>query len=191
MIAENLKNTFDQYYPLPASFWESLEEAGEFIEVNAETIIKDYDSTECFLNYIVRGSGGILLWKRNNFICSDLVFENDFLCDYYSFITQQPTPYQVITFEKSLLFRISYSKLTVLTGEGSFYGDKFWRYATTALFIEKHQQYIQLSTYTAAEIYEMLLIHQPFIIKRIPQKFIASYLGITPQSLSRIRNGAK
>jgi CRP-like cAMP-binding protein len=41
---------------------------------------------------------------------------------------------------------------------------------------------------TPKERYEYLLKDQPEIIKRIPQHYIASFLGITPVSLSRIRN---
>jgi CRP-like cAMP-binding protein len=41
---------------------------------------------------------------------------------------------------------------------------------------------------TPRERYEELIINHPEIIKRVPQHYIASYLGITPISLSRIRN---
>jgi hypothetical protein len=41
---------------------------------------------------------------------------------------------------------------------------------------------------TPRERYEDLILNHPEIIKRVPQHYIASYLGITPTSLSRIRN---
>ena len=57
-------------------------------------------------------------------------------------------------------------------------------------FVEKQQQQIELLTKTAEERYRILQTKFPNIHQRIAQKHIASYLGITPQSLSRIRNPA-
>jgi signal-transduction protein with cAMP-binding, CBS, and nucleotidyltransferase domain len=184
--AQQLKESFDQYYDLPLIFWETITDAGEIIYVDREAVVKESNTIERYLRFVVKGSGGILLWNKNNFVCTDLIIDNDFLCDYFSLITQDPSPSQVITFEKSVLFQISYSKLMNIT-EQNPYGDKFWRYGTTALFVDKHLHYIQSFTMTASEIYGLIFKHHPSIIQRIPQKFIASFLGITPQSLSRIR----
>ena len=58
-------------------------------------------------------------------------------------------------------------------------------------FIDKQQQQIELLTKTAEERYKILLNKFPNIYNRVAQKYIASYLGITPQSLSRIRKVSK
>lgn len=184
--AEQLKKAFDNYYSIPISFWNSLEELGEVISIKKEKVVKKQNGIERNLNLLIQGSGGILLWNKNNFICTDMFLEGEFFCDYYSFINQQPTPYEVLTFEDCVLFRVSYSNLVSFTNKNE-YGDKFWRYAIQALYADKHNQYIQSFIYTADEIYQRMLEYQPEIIKRVPQKYIASFLGITPQSLSRIR----
>ena len=54
-------------------------------------------------------------------------------------------------------------------------------------YVEKQQQQIDLLLKTAEQRYVDLLEKQPKLIQRTPQKHIASYLGITTQSLSRIR----
>lgn len=185
-VAQQLKDSFDKYYDLPLSFWESMDNAGEIIHVDNEMIVKKSNTTEKFIRFIIKGSGGVLLWNQHSFVCTDLIIDNDFLCDYFSLITQEPSPCEVLTFEKSTLFQISYSNLMKITNENP-HGDKFWRYATTALYVDKYRHYIQTVTITATEIYQLILKYHPSIIQRIPQKFIASYLGITPQSLSRIR----
>jgi CRP-like cAMP-binding protein len=186
VIANLLKQAFDQYYPFPLAVWQSIAESGEIYEAGKDEVIKKIDTTEKYLSLIIKGSGGIVLWNKNNFVCTDLVFEGDFFCDYLSFITQTPTPYEVITFEKSHLFRISYENFNKFTLQ-SEYGDKIWRYSLQVLYTEKHIQQLQFLTTTASELYALILEHQPKFIQRIPQKYIASYLGITTQSLSRIR----
>ena len=54
-------------------------------------------------------------------------------------------------------------------------------------FVEKQQQQIDLLLKTAEQRYLDLMEKQPDLIQRTPQKHVASYLGITTQSLSRIR----
>jgi hypothetical protein len=44
---------------------------------------------------------------------------------------------------------------------------------------------------TPPQRYQELLQHHPQVVQRVPQQYIASYLGITPVSLSRIRNATK
>lgn len=61
------------------------------------------------------------------------------------------------------------------------------RVASESLFIHKQTQQIDLLMLTAEERYVKLLERQPEIVQRTPQKHIASYLGITPESFSRIR----
>lgn len=186
MTATLLKRAFDVYYELPLTVWESMAALGEVLSYDKEQVLKKPGTADHFLYLIIKGSGGILLWNKNKFICVDMLFEGEFFGDYLSFIQQQPTPYEVLTFEPAELFRISYHNFDNFTRTNE-YGDKIWRYATRALYIDKHYQQIQLLTMTAAERYAVMMQHQPFIIQRIPQKYIASYLGVTPQSLSRIR----
>jgi CRP-like cAMP-binding protein len=186
MAAKLLKKSFDNYYSFPISVWTMIAGVGENIGVKKEQVIKEADKTEKYLSFILQGSIGVLLWNKNNFMCTDMLLDNEFACDYLSFITQQSTPYEVIAFEDSQLFRISYENLERITTKKEW-GDKFWRFALQALYVDKHLQYLQSLTLDAAQRYELMITHQPFIIQRVPQKYIASYLGITPQSLSRLR----
>lgn len=65
------------------------------------------------------------------------------------------------------------------------------RISAETSFIEKQQQQIELLTKSAEERYRILSTKFPEIHQRVAQKHIASYLGITPQSLSRIRKNIK
>lgn len=187
MVEQLLKKAFDPYYKFPLGFWKAIALQGEVIKTEKEEIIKQSGTTEKYLYFIVKGSGGILLWHKNNFVCIDMLFEGEFFCDYLSFILQLQTPYEVLTFEKSELFRISYRSFKKFSSKNEF-GDKLWRYANQALYTDKSIQQLDLLTKTAAERYADMVRLQPFIIQKVPQKYIASYLGITPQSLSRIRS---
>jgi signal-transduction protein with cAMP-binding, CBS, and nucleotidyltransferase domain len=185
MIARQLKEIFDPISNLEVQVWENFEKLGEVKHFPKESILKESNSTEKHLNIILEGSGGNLIWNKNNFVCIDISLEKAILCDYMSFILQKPTQIEVRLFEASTIFRISHQSFqqTLLPGN---YGEKMTKLAAESLFINKQQQQIDLLTKTAKERYLELLQTEKGI-EKIPLKYLASYLGITPQSLSRIR----
>jgi len=185
--AEKIKFSFDRYFVLPLKAWNSFVELGETLALEKNQIIKQNGKTEKYLHFILSGSGGVLLWNKNNFVCIDLCYDSEFFGDYMSFLTEQPSPLEVIIFEKSELFRISKLNFDRLNYNSDF-GDIICRFASEGLFIHKQQQQIDILTKTAKERYQELQRCHPNIIQRTPQKYIASYLGVTPQSLSRIRS---
>jgi CRP-like cAMP-binding protein len=147
--------------------------------------LKAADTTEKYLNILIEGSGGNFILGKNNSVCIDLSFEQDFLGDFMSFTLQKPTPIEVKLFEDATIFRVSHRNFQETYKAGA-YGEKMTRLAAEASFIKKQQQQIDLLTKTAKERYLELLTTQKGI-ERIQLKYLASYLGITPQSLSRIR----
>lgn len=184
-LEATLKQAFDPFFQLSIDVWKKFAEYGSVTTVGKNDIIKYSGNTERYLSFILEGSGGIMLYKNDNYVCLDLCYENDFFGDYMSFLTQTPSPLEVITFEETTLFKISYSKFNELSQ--TQYGVQICKIAAESLFIHKQQQQIDLLMLTAEQRYQQLLQRQPHIIQRTPQKHIASYLGIIPESLSRIR----
>jgi hypothetical protein len=185
MVANQLKELFDPYVELNIQVWNNFEKLGETKDYPKEFVLKETNTTEKYLNILLAGSGGNLIWNKNNFICIDISYESDFLCDYMSFTLQKPTPIEVKLFENSTVFRLPHKNFKQTFTDGN-YGEKITRIIAEASFIEKQQQQIDLLTKTAKERY-IELIKSNKKIGRTPLKYLASYLGITPQSLSRIR----
>jgi CRP/FNR family transcriptional regulator, anaerobic regulatory protein len=184
-IANILKQAFDPFYEAPIAAWNDFASAGSVIEYPAGTILKKAGDTERYFYFILNGSAGIFLWKENNFVCLDLAFENGFFGDYMSILTRQASLLETMTLENSNLFRLkSEDYLNLCKTE---IGTILSRAAAESSYIAKQQQQIELLTQTAEQSYLNLLNKSPDIEKRIAQKHLASYLGITPQSFSRIR----
>lgn len=181
-----IKNIFDPYFEAPLEIWESFAKYLEPKAFKKNELIKDTNQKEKYLHIITKGSAGIFLWKENSTICLDLCYENEFFGDYMSFLTQKPTKLFTQAIEYTELLSISYSNLNELY-KGSDIGLNIGRIASESLFIHKQTQQIDLLMLTAEERYLKLLKRQPEIFRRTPQKYIASYLGITPESFSRIR----
>ena len=184
-----LKSAFDTYFNAPVDVWDQFVEYCEFVTFGKDEIIKHQNTTEHFFYFIIKGSAGVFLWKENNFVCLDFAFDHHFCSDFMSFFTNQPTPLQVVALENCEMLRISASNYNILTQ--TTVGSSIRIIAAEVAFANKQQQQIELLTKKAIERYEILLQKFPDIYNRIAQNHIASYLGITPQSLSRIRRQPK
>lgn len=188
MLAEILKKAFDKYFNAPIQAWEEFAEFCEPVSFEKDEVIKPQNTKEKYFYFIIRGSAGIFLWKENNWVCLDFAFDHGACCDFMSLLTGEPTQLEVVALEKSDMVRISASDFHRLSSKSV--GQVILQMSTQASFVEKQQQQIELLTKTAEERYRILLSKFPDIHQRVAQKHIASYLGITPQSLSRIRNPA-
>ncbi len=113
------------------------------------------------------------------------MFEEDFFGDSMSLNTGMATPIETMAIEDCEMLQISLSNIMKL--KESEFGKILFMHAAEMDFVNKQQQQIDLLLKTAEERYLELIKKDPKFILRVPQKHIASYLGITNQSLSRIR----
>ena len=180
-----LKNAFDPYAQAPSSVWETFVQHCQFATFQKDQIIKHQHSKETHFSFILQGSIGVFLWKENNFVCLDFAFENQFCVDYLSFLTNKPTALQIVALEKTQMLRMKLSDYQTITQNPQ--GLQLRLVAAENSFIDKQEQQIELLTKTAKERYEIICQKNPDIQNRLAQNHLASYLGITPQSLSRIR----
>jgi CRP-like cAMP-binding protein len=183
--AEILKSTFDSFFKAPIEVWEEFTSKCECVSFKKDEIIKAENTREKYFYFILKGSVGIFLWKENNFVCLDFAFDNQFCSDYMSMLIKQTTPLQMMALENTEMLRMTKEDYDILTQESM--GKVLRLVAAEMSFVDKQNQQIELLTKTAKERYEIMLQKFPNIQNRIAQNHIASYLGITPQSLSRIR----
>lgn len=113
-------------------------------------------------------------------------FEGDWLGDYESFLLQTPSADYIEALEDSELFVLSYADMQDLYNYSQRF-EKFGRLIAERLFIDAVKSKRNLIIQSAEDRYLELIEGKPQILNRLPQHLIASYLGIQPQSLSRIR----
>lgn len=142
--------------------------------------------TENYLSFLESGIIRFFIPGIENDLTFVFAFDGWFVSAYDSFITRQPTTYEVETLTPSKLYRISYENLQMVYKETKF-GNFIGRIASEYLFLYKTKRELSLIQKSAEERYLELFTEQPHLIQNIPQKFLASYIGITPQALSRIR----
>jgi CRP-like cAMP-binding protein len=116
----------------------------------------------------------------------DFAQENGFVCNYESFIPRTPSTKNIQALEDCEILQISYDDLQVFYNSIS-QAERFGRIVIEQVFIQTLQDLSSFYTDTPALRYEKLLTKHPDLLQRMSQYHIASYVGVKPQSLSRIR----
>lgn len=114
-------------------------------------------------------------------------FELDFVTSFHSFITQEPAVENIQLLEGCVLWAISKDVLMNLFNQ--FHEiERLVRIAYEKYYIRLEERFVNAQFKTATELYEELLAQRPHILERVPLGQVASYLGISAETLSRIRS---
>lgn len=113
-------------------------------------------------------------------------FENGWYTDIESFLTQLPSQQNIQAIESCELVLIPKEKLYHLYNKMPIF-ERLGRLLLEQSFIGIYSKNKSLTTLTPEEQYHALVEQRPKVIQRVPLQYIASYIGIKPESLSRIR----
>ncbi len=112
--------------------------------------------------------------------------ENDWTTDLSSFYSEKPSRLYIEAVEPTIALQIKHADLLYLyTNYHKF--DHNFRVIIEQKYIELQNRVLQNISSTAEERYAIFLAQYPNLSKRLPNKQIASYLGITPEFLSAVR----
>ena len=137
--------------------------------------------------FLRKGIARIFYFKDGIDVTEYFAFENSLIARVESLFTGLPSRKGIQVLEDAELIAID---AVALNGLFNQYPEteRLMRKITEAGYVETVNRLESLQFHSAEERYQALLHDHPEIIQRVPQKLIASYLGITPVSLSRIRS---
>jgi len=157
------------------------------IEVPARSVLLHEGDTAQNIYFIEKGC--LRMWFNNNGndITTQFFFEGSAIASSESLLTGNPSDFTLETLEactlyimpKQQFFELKQSDTDFKEWYDGVILDRFFYYSKHVLSYLKNKP---------QERYNDLLNNHPEILQRVPQQYIASYLGITPVSLSRIRN---
>ncbi|GAO44706.1 Crp/Fnr family transcriptional regulator [Flavihumibacter petaseus] len=116
----------------------------------------------------------------------NFVFEREFLTDLESFSRQTKATTNIITLEPAECL-VTTCKEVVACMKASPAVAAFFNVIVENVATANIRRIQSLLSQSPEQQFEALLQHQPEILQRVPQRYIAQYLGIAPESLSRIR----
>lgn len=125
--------------------------------------------------------------RQRSVVTSWFAMEGDAVSSMYSFVTQRPSPENIEALDDCVLYGIVHRDLQWMYGKHPEFNavGRIW---TERYFIDLEERLWSMQSLTAAQRYQRLLRERPQILQRASLGHIASYLGISQETLSRIRS---
>lgn len=172
----------------------SDEELEQFIahfkmtKVKKRQFIIQPDFVARYRNYVLQGAfRGYVLGDAGQDHTIQFAVEDWWISDYNSYIYQQPATMFVVALEDSLLLQITHEDEQKLKAANPKF-ETFFRITAERSTAAMQRRLIVNLTKTAEERYTEFAEKYPQIVQRVPQYALASYLGMTTEYLSRLRN---
>ena len=186
---EALKRFFNEQTPVRPEAWELIRSKFTELDIKAgENIIEEGERTPYQL-FIAKGITRTFYYKDGKEITVDFSFENTFTTSYSSWYTGQPSRSFMSALEDVNCYKISKESLEGLYDQHKL-GERLGRIITEKKFLKKELREATLLLDSPKERFMWLQEHHADWIQRIPQQYLASYIGISPETYSRYKAAA-
>lgn len=162
---------------LEYSFIENIPSGSYYVE---------FDEVCNKVSFVTDGFFRFFHYNDGNEVTRDFVFKNNFITSYRSFITGEPSGVYVQALENSTLITFLKKDLNLLYSHFPQV-ERLSRIIAEHQFVAMENYYLSFLNDSAETRYHNLLAKNPILVQKIPLKYLASFLGITPQHLSRLR----
>jgi CRP-like cAMP-binding protein len=137
--------------------------------------------------FVLKGISRRYFYRGKQEVITHLIKEGGMMGSVISFLTGQPSRYILETIEPVTAYSLSKKDLDEL-----FLTDKKWekfgRKIITAFFLQVESQILDNIRYSTKERFINFMKHNPDLVLRVPQKYLASYLEIQPETFSRLKH---
>lgn len=188
MQVDQLIEFFESYIPLDIEVKEDIKNIAQVRNVKRKQLLHNANDVCQHYNFVV--SGLFKMYKvHKNGIEQNLEFvsENSWVMDIQSLHGKTPSEFYIEAIEPSVIIQIEKANIYKLFAKSQKI-ERIFRVIIENKYMQLENRVLQHISINAEERYEKFLENYPKISNRIPNTQIASYLGITPEFLSKIRN---
>jgi len=180
-------NFLKQFGELPDFVVEAIDTKMQRMELPRKHLLLKKGKVCNFLYFVEKGLARNFFEEDNKELTNDIVLEGELLVSFASFISRQPSMETIELLEDSVLYAIHYDDLQKL------YNTYPLMERTGRMIAEHYYNSLAAKNYrlkfsNTTERYEQLFNTKIEIVKRVPIGIIASYLGMSIETLSRIRS---
>jgi CRP-like cAMP-binding protein len=179
---ETLLKLCNQITPLSAGLTEHLENNLKRREVGKRTKLLDIGHTAKYIYFLEKGLARGYYHYKNKEYTSWLMKEGDFFLSVQAFFYREPSEEIIETLEDSVLYYLSYDELQ--SGFLQFPEFNFHRAFLLEKYYAQSEKRHKMRTKPALDRYKYLMDHHADLIGRVPDKYLASYLGVTTGTFS-------
>lgn len=175
-------NIFNQLLELLQDEWEE-----ELVIQRNEYLVRKHEITT-HIYWVESGSLRVYVEDQEEEHTIRFGYKNSLLTALDSFLTGKPTSFYIQALKKSRLKILSKEKFQDIM-QATEANRELWNTVLEGFVYQQLERELDLITYTPQKRFERLLQRSPQVFQEIPQKYIASYLRMTPETLSRILKG--
>lgn len=183
---EELLNFLNSIYPLHSDTNDYLIQTLKFIEIPKKEFILRQGHICYSIYFIVQGLVRCFYIKKEKEVSSWFMKEGDVMISVESFFNQSISYESIQALEDCILYYITYDELQDVYKKFPEF-NIVGRIVTEKYYQLSEQRLYSLRMQRATDRYSYLMTNHAALIQRVPSKYLASYLGVTEETLSRIR----
>lgn len=183
---EQLFLFFKKFQPLSAEAEKAISSLCKIIHIKKNQDVQTIGQTCKTIFFINKGIARIYYYKDDIDITEGFYFESSIIARVESLFTGTPSRKAIQVLEDAEIVGINVSGLFSLYDQYHEI-ERLFRKIFESAYVDTVNRIEGIQFHTAEERYKALLEEAPDVLKRVPLKYVASFLGITQVSLSRIR----
>jgi CRP-like cAMP-binding protein len=183
---EQLFQYFKKFNPLSQEAENAIAEISSILNIKKNADLQPIGHTCKTIYFINKGLARIYYFKDGIDITESFAFENNIIARVESLFTGKPSRKAIQVLEDAEIVAINANALFKLYNSFPEI-ERLFRKIFEAAYVDTVNRIEGIQFHTAEERYNALLNEAPNVLQRVPLKYVASYLGITQVSLSRIR----
>lgn len=181
-----IHEAFDRILPLPEKEWQELAGLLSLKHFPPGDFLIREGQMASHLYFLNRGAIRNYFLKEGKEYTVDFAFPGDFTAAYYSLITREPSPVFIEALAPTETVVLARDALNAYY-DRSHHAERVGRLIAEYQYAKRLKREMELLSLTAEQRYARLLAKNPALVGSLSVKHLSSYLGIQPESLSRIR----
>ena len=181
-----LKKYIDHFIDLSPTELEALTNEIEVLSVDKKVRLTELGDTEHYLYFVTKGLARKFFYKGRDEIITQIAKEGELISSSVSYFSGKPSTYIVETIEPTTFYSLQKDRVEQLY-EAYPNLEKLSRLVITELFLQKEYWELDRIRYNTKERFIHFMNENPDLLRRVPQKYLASYLNIKPETFSRLK----
>src|SRR5687767_4203086 len=182
-----LQKYIDQFIDLPAEELEALINAIEVRSCDKKVRLTDLGESEKYLYFVIKGLARKFFYKGKEEVITQIAKEGELISSSVSYFSGQPSGYIVETIEPTTFYSLHKDKAEQQYNRYPKL-ERLSRLIITELFLQKELWELECIRYSTKERFLRFMNENPELFQRVPQKYLASYLNIKPETFSRLKH---
>jgi CRP-like cAMP-binding protein len=159
----------------------------QLVSFDKKTKLVEIGEVATTFYFVLKGISRRYFYRGKQEVITHLIKEGGMMGSVISFLTGQPSRYALETIEPVTAYSLSKKDLDELYSMDKKW-EKFGRKIITAFFLQVENQILDNIRYSTKERFINFMKHNPELVLRVPQKYLASYLEIQPETFSRLKH---